>query len=130
MLVSGSKTSWKYIRSVTEYCLVALHPSLTLEESQTLERIQKTCLRIILGDMYVSYDSALEMSGLRTLYSKREKICLDFALKRSSTQEIRRCFLSIIGPMATPSLQKKNVLSTGLGLENIRTLQSHIARDS
>ena len=70
-----------YIRSVTEYCSVAFHPSLTLEQSQTLERIQKTCLRIILGDMYFSYDSALEMSGLQTLYSRREKRCLDFALK-------------------------------------------------
>ena len=70
-----------YIRSITEYCSVAFHPSLTYEQSQTLERIQRTCLRVILGDMYLSYDSALEMSGLQTLHSRREKRCLDFALK-------------------------------------------------
>ena len=70
-----------YIRSVTEYCSVAFHSSLSIEQSQTLERIQKTCLKIILGDMYLSYDSALEMSGLETLYSRRKKRCLDSALK-------------------------------------------------
>ena len=70
-----------YIGSVTEYCLVAFHSSLNGEQSQTLERIQRTRLRIILGDMYISYDSALEMCGLQTLHSRREKRCLDFALK-------------------------------------------------
>ena len=70
-----------YIRSVTEYCSVVFHSSLTFEQSQSLERIQRTCLRVILGDMYMSYDSALEMSGLQTLHSRREKRCLDFALK-------------------------------------------------
>ena len=31
--------------------------------------------------MYMDYESALEMSGLDTLSSRREKRCLDFALK-------------------------------------------------
>ena len=39
-----------YIRGVTEYCSAAFHWSLNAEQSQTLERIQRTCLRIILGD--------------------------------------------------------------------------------
>ena len=45
-----------YIRSVTEYSSVAFHSSFNGEQSQTLERIQRTRLRIILGDMYISYD--------------------------------------------------------------------------
>ena len=36
---------------------------------------------MILGDCYVSYPAALEMTGLQTLYDRREKRCLDFALK-------------------------------------------------
>ena len=70
-----------FIRSVTEYCAVAFHSRLTIEESNKLERIQRTCLKVILGDLYVDYNSALEECGLQTLYERREKRCLDFALK-------------------------------------------------
>ena len=37
-----------YIRSITEYCSVVFHSFLTNELSEKLERIQKTCLRVIL----------------------------------------------------------------------------------
>ena len=47
-----------YIRSVTEYCSVTFHSSLSVQQSNTLERIQRT---VILGDMYLDYNSALEM---------------------------------------------------------------------
>ena len=76
-----------YIRSLTEYCSVAFHPSLTIEQINKLERIQRVALKIILGVMYVDYSAALEMSGLETLYARRTKRCLDFALK--CTKHIR-----------------------------------------
>ena len=64
-----------------EYCCVVFHSSLTLENIQDLERIQKTALRVIYGEEYEDYQSALHRSGLATLYSRRESRCLDFALK-------------------------------------------------
>ena len=70
-----------FIRSVTEYCSVAFHSSLTLQQSEKLEKIQKTCLKVILGEMYIDYKSALEMCGLQTLVERRTKRCLDFSLK-------------------------------------------------
>ena len=70
-----------HIRSLTEYCSTAFHSSLTQKLSNKLEAIQKTCLRVILGDMYIEYSSALEMCGLTTLFLRREKRSLDFALK-------------------------------------------------
>ena len=70
-----------FIRSVTEYCSVSFHSSLTQEQSRKLETIQRTCLKVILGEMYVSYSAALEMCGLVTLHERRQKRCLDFALK-------------------------------------------------
>ena len=70
-----------YIRSIAEYFSVAFHSCLTIELSDKLERIKKTSLKIILGDMYIDYASSLEMSGLETLYSRRTKRCLDFVLK-------------------------------------------------
>ena len=36
-------------------------------QSNKLEQIQKVCLIIILGEMYISYASALEMTGLKLL---------------------------------------------------------------
>ena len=43
--------------------------------------VQKTCLRIILGDNYVSYEAALEMCNLSTLFDRRESRCLSFVHK-------------------------------------------------
>ena len=60
---------------------MVFHSSLTQEQSNKLENIQKTCLKVILGEMYISYSAALEMCGLESLYDRRQKRCLDFALK-------------------------------------------------
>ena len=49
-----------FIRSLTEYCSVVFHESLTLRQSEKLEAIQSTCLKIILDVNYVSYSAALE----------------------------------------------------------------------
>ena len=70
-----------FIRSITEYCSVAFLSSLTVEQSRTLERVQKTCLKVILGFMYIDYPSALEMTGLYTLSYRRQRWCVDFSLK-------------------------------------------------
>ena len=70
-----------FIRSCAEYCAVAFHSSLTDAEVRSLERLQSTCLKIILQESYVSYASALEMTGLDTLYDRRVERCLKFGLK-------------------------------------------------
>ena len=81
-----------YIRSLVEYCSVAFHSSLTQEQEQKLERIQKTCLRVILGEMYISYEAALEMSGLKTLKQRREIRCLKFSTKCLNHPKNQRIF--------------------------------------
>ena len=70
-----------FIRSMVEYCSVAFHSSLTIEQTNDLEQIQKVCLKIILGDNFVDYSAALEMTGLETLYLRRETRVLNFSLK-------------------------------------------------
>ena len=81
-----------FIRSITEYCAVAFHSSLTVAQATDIERIQKTSLKVILGDNYVSYPAALEMCGLDTLHDRREKRCLDFAIKSSKHPRNSRMF--------------------------------------
>ena len=81
-----------FIRSVIEYCAVVWHSSLTIELARSLEMVQKTCLRVILGESYVSYSAALEMCSLDTLFSRREDRCLSFALKCLKHPDLRRKF--------------------------------------
>ena len=70
-----------YIRSLTEYCSTVFHSSLNMKLQTKIESIQKTCLRIVLGVMYVDYHSALEMCGIESLHIRREHRSLQFALK-------------------------------------------------
>ena len=70
-----------YIRSVLEYCAVVWHSGLTQDQINSLERVQKTCLKVILGDNHVSYSAALEMCSLETLFERRETRCLSFVKK-------------------------------------------------
>ena len=70
-----------FIRSIPEYCSVVFTSSLTNEQSQKLEAIQSTSLRIILGDDYHSYDSALQEVGLERLSDRRKKRMESFAIK-------------------------------------------------
>ena len=38
-----------FIRSITEYCAVAFHSSLTVAQATDIERIQKTSLKVVVG---------------------------------------------------------------------------------
>ena len=81
-----------FIRSTLEYNSVAFHSSLTSQQENALERCQSVCLKVILSDSYISYNAALEMSGLETLKIRREKRCLDFSIKCVKHPENKRIF--------------------------------------
>ena len=70
-----------FIRSVVEYACVVWHSSISNEESNNIERVQKTALRIILKDDYENYRSALKLASLTTLKERRQKLSLSFAKK-------------------------------------------------
>ena len=89
----------QFIRSKLEYCSVAFHSSLTLQQSKAIERCQAVCLRIILQDSYESYESALVKTGFKKLSTRRYDRCLDFSLKCLKHKQNRRMF------PANPNLQ-------------------------
>ena len=68
-----------FIRSRAEYVSVVWHSSLTQEQAQKIENIQKTSLKIILGENYIDYPTALEWTGLKELFLRRQNRCLAFA---------------------------------------------------
>ena len=70
-----------YICSKLEYNCVVFHSSLTQQQSNTLDRCEAVCLKIIQQEMFISHSAACEMLGLEKLSICREKRCLDYAKK-------------------------------------------------
>ena len=68
-----------FIRSLLEQSATIWHSSLTQENSDDLERIQKSAIKIIIGSSYQSYMKSLELLELETLSHRREHLCLNFA---------------------------------------------------
>ena len=67
-----------FVRPLAEYAAPVWHPGLTIDESAALERIQKRACRIIVGKQYTTYDEALELCKLPTMYERREQQSLKF----------------------------------------------------
>ena len=70
-----------YIRSVLEQSCVVWHTSLTLENKEDLNRVQKSSCRIILKSRYTTYEKAPDMLDLEDLSIRRDKLCKSFAIK-------------------------------------------------
>ena len=81
-----------YIRSVLEQSCVVWHSSLTEENSNDLERIQKCAVRIMLGNNYTNYEDALIKADLQTLKERREELCLSFAKKCVKNDKTKHMF--------------------------------------
>ena len=81
-----------FIRSIPEYCSVVFNSSLTIEQSEKLEAIQSTSLKIILGDAYMSYNSAMQEVGLERLSTRRERRMESFAVKCVKNSHNKKMF--------------------------------------
>jgi hypothetical protein len=81
-----------YIRSLLEQSCAVWHSSLTAENSQDLERIQKCALKIIMQDKFKSYEGALEILDLESLSERRERLCLQFARKCLNNDKMKYLF--------------------------------------
>ena len=57
------------------------HASLTQEDKDNIERVQKNALRIILKKSYINYENALDKLNLETLENIRLMLSLRFAKK-------------------------------------------------
>ena len=79
-----------FIRSILEQSATVWHSSLSIENAEDLERVQKSATRIMLKDSNLKYDTRLEKLGLETLTSRREILCLNFALKCTKNDELKQ----------------------------------------
>ena len=67
------------IRSKLDQSAVVWHSSLTQKNRNDLERVQKSAVRCILGDIYKGYKDALGKLKLVSLEERRKQMCLKFA---------------------------------------------------
>ena len=70
-----------YISSILENCCEVWNSYLSITQDETLERVQRVSLKVILVPVYVNYLSALSALELETLRIRREKLCSSFAKK-------------------------------------------------
>ena len=71
----------KEVRSLLEYAVPVWHSGLTRQQTNQIEKIQKTAFRILLGDNYISYDVACTLLGVEPLDLRRRQLCLNFSKK-------------------------------------------------
>ena len=70
-----------YIRSILEFNCPVWHYSLSQQDQENLERVQKVACRVILKAHYTTYLDALDVLGLETLVARRNQLCVNFAKK-------------------------------------------------
>ena len=80
------------VRSLLEMAVPVWNPALTRGEATLIERVQKSALRVILGDQYLSYNQAMMTLGLDNLESRREKLCVSFASKAANHEKYSEWF--------------------------------------
>ena len=81
-----------YIRCYVEQSCVVWGSSITVEQSQNLERVQKVALRICLKENYDCYEQALITTKLDTLEKRRQILALRFSRKCVKHPQMNRMF--------------------------------------
>ena len=81
-----------FVRSLLEQSATVWHSSLTEENKNDLERVQKTALKVILAEKYLSYSHALNLLDLDSLSDRREQLCLSFAQKCTKNPRLKNMF--------------------------------------
>ena len=66
------------IRSILEYACPVWHNSLTIEQSDQIESIQKRALKIMCGSSIIDYEQLRILYNLPSLFERREFLCKRF----------------------------------------------------
>ena len=81
-----------YVRSILEFNCRVWHFSLTIAQSEDLERVQKIACKIILKDQYISYDTARYSLNIETLEERRLMLCKRFATNCLKYEKTKNMF--------------------------------------
>ena len=78
-----------YVRSDLEFSSSVWHTSLSKENEDDLERVQKSAFRLILGIEYSSYRNALNILQMETLKERRETLFQHFSHKSLQVPQMK-----------------------------------------
>ena len=67
-----------FCRSLLEQSCVVWHSSLTKENTDDLERPQKSFAKLVLKDKYTNYEDSLIKLNLESLSERRQELCSKF----------------------------------------------------
>ena len=81
-----------FVRSKLEQSASVWHSSLTKENKNDLERVQKSAMKIILKEKYQDYESALKQVNIESLHDRREFICFKFSKKALRLEQFKKMF--------------------------------------
>ena len=81
-----------YIRSLLEQSATVWHSSLSQENIDDLERVQKSALKVIFQEKYKGYKKSLNLFDLSTLSERRDQLCLSFAQKCAKNPKTKDMF--------------------------------------
>ena len=92
-----------FCRSVLEQSCVLWHNSLTAENTDDLERTQKSFAKLVLKGKYTNYENALIKLNLLNLRERRSELCLKFANDGIKNKKMNDLF---------PTNQKEHIMQT------------------
>ena len=95
----------KQIQSVLEMACPVWHPGLTVQEENQLERIQKVAFAIIRSKGYIKYPDSLAHFKQDSLKDRRNKLCLNFALKTYKSEKFSQLFKPVTHSVNTRSVK-------------------------
>jgi len=81
-----------FIRNMLELNSNVWFSSLSVENKEDLERVQKTAFKIILRKQYISYENAQNVLNLKSLEERRNQLALDFAKKCTKNIKTKNMF--------------------------------------
>ena len=67
-----------FVRSILEQSAIVWHSSLTQENSDDIVRVQKSAVKIMLGNKYIEYKKSLEKLYMDTPKNRGEILCLNW----------------------------------------------------
>ena len=81
-----------FVRSILEQSCVVWHSSLNNEDSENLERVQKSAIKIILQEAYSDYIDGLYRLNIETLSERRNTLCKNFAKETTKHEKLTNMF--------------------------------------
>ena len=81
-----------FIRSLLEMAVPLWAGAITKKNSQDIEAIQITCMKLIHGQQFINYEESLKVSGTKTLAARRNELCINFAKKCIKSSKFKHWF--------------------------------------